>query len=56
MYRYPWLPPTEYRDHGETAANIIVPYESLEVLDAHGIALNDLGTSFRPIICEEDIY
>ena len=43
MRQYPWLPPTEYRDDGETAADIMAPYERLEVINANGVSLSELG-------------
>ena len=43
MKRYPWLPPIEYRDEGEIASDLMVPYERLEVIYASGITFDELG-------------
>lgn len=32
LRQYPWLPPDEYRDHGETAAHIMKPARNLVVI------------------------
>lgn len=33
MQRYPWLPPTNYHDKGETGAQIMKPFEELVVIE-----------------------
>ena len=33
MRQYPWLPPKEYRDNGQTAAQIMKPVENLVVIE-----------------------
>ncbi|KIM44556.1 hypothetical protein M413DRAFT_66882 [Hebeloma cylindrosporum] len=33
MRRYPWLPPVDYRDKGETAANIMKPLSQVVVIE-----------------------
>ncbi|THH09923.1 hypothetical protein EW145_g1683 [Phellinidium pouzarii] len=43
LRRYPWLPYVEYRDNGETAANIMVSFERLITIDAHRSTLQDLA-------------
>ncbi|KAF7977593.1 hypothetical protein HWV62_3192 [Athelia sp. TMB] len=42
MRKYPWLPPVDYRDRGETAAQIMTPVERLVVLE-DGCTLRDIG-------------
>ncbi|KAF7971294.1 hypothetical protein HWV62_21448 [Athelia sp. TMB] len=41
MRKYPWLPPVDYRDRGETAAQIMTPVERLVVLE-DGCSLRDI--------------
>jgi chloride channel 3/4/5 len=33
MRRYPWLPPKEYRDNGETGADIMKPLSDIIVIE-----------------------
>jgi len=33
MRKYPWLPPVDYRDKGETAAKVMTPIERLVVIE-----------------------
>jgi chloride channel 3/4/5 len=33
MRRYPWLPPVDYRDRGETGANIMKPLSQVVVIE-----------------------
>ena len=40
---YPWLPPEEYRDHGETAASIMIPFDRIISLNARRCTLHELG-------------
>lgn len=49
MREYPWLPPDEFRDRGETAMNIMKPAADLVVLreDAHGCTLQDIDQVVR---------
>lgn len=44
LRQYPWLPSIEYRDHGQTAANIMVPFEQLVVINAQGMSSQEIGT------------
>ncbi|OCB86382.1 Cl-channel protein [Sanghuangporus baumii] len=43
LHKYPWLPYAEYRDKGETAANVMIPLESLVTVDAYGCSLRELA-------------
>ncbi|KAI5124285.1 hypothetical protein M0805_005132 [Coniferiporia weirii] len=43
LRRYPWLPYVEYRDSGETAANVMVPFERLVTINAHKSTLRELA-------------
>ncbi|PSR74313.1 hypothetical protein PHLCEN_2v9930 [Hermanssonia centrifuga] len=44
MRQYPWLPPGEYRDQGQTAAQIMKPVENVVVIsDEQGMTLQELG-------------
>ncbi len=44
MRQYPWLPPGEYRDQGQTAAQIMKPVENVVVIsDEQGLTLQELG-------------
>ncbi|KAH8111035.1 Cl-channel protein [Phellopilus nigrolimitatus] len=43
LRQYPWLPYIEYRDNGETAANIMVPSERLITINAHRCTLQELS-------------
>lgn len=48
LRRYPWLPSEEYRDKGETAAELMTPVERLVLVDNRTCTLASLGTaSFR---------
>lgn len=49
MREYPWLPPDEFRDRGETAMDIMKPAADLVVLreDAHGCTLQDIDQVVR---------
>ena len=43
MRQYPWLPPGEYRDKGQTAAQIMKPAENLVIIqDDLKMSLKDL--------------
>lgn len=42
MRKYPWLPPVDYRDRGETAAQVMTPIERLIVIE-DGCTLRELG-------------
>ena len=37
MRQYPWVPPAEFRDHGETAAEVMKPAEDI-------VVIRDLGS------------
>lgn len=43
MRRYPWLPPVEYHDEGETAKNIMKPFADLVVIEDAKDTVRDLG-------------
>jgi chloride channel 3/4/5 len=43
LRKYPWLPPVDYRDKGETAADVMTPVEKLVVI-ADGCTLRELST------------
>ena len=45
MRKYPWLPPVDYRDKGETGAHIMKPVEELVVIENNICTLHDLGES-----------
>lgn len=42
LRRYPWLPYTDYRDKGETAASIMVPFDKLITIKPHGCTIQEL--------------
>src|ERR1700749_2996900 len=42
MRRYPWLPPVEYRDKGETADQFMTPTRTLVMIE-NGISLEEIG-------------
>lgn len=46
MQRYPWLPPTNYHDKGETGAHIMKPFEELVVIEDEWSSVIDLGESY----------
>jgi len=43
MRNYPWLPPVDYHDKGETGADIMKPLERLVVIDDEQLSIRDLG-------------
>ncbi|EEB95401.1 hypothetical protein MPER_05633 [Moniliophthora perniciosa FA553] len=43
MRKYPWTPPDDYHDKGETAAGIMRPSEKLVVIEDGESTLEDLG-------------
>lgn len=43
MHRYPWLPPIDYHDKGETGFHIMKPFEELVVIESESCTLSDLG-------------
>lgn len=43
MRRYPWLPPVDYRDKGETGAHIMKPLDQLVVIEDESCTVADLG-------------
>lgn len=45
LRNYPWIPSNEYRDGGETAASILVPFDTLVTIGAEGITIPQLSTS-----------
>ena len=46
LRKYPWLPPAEYKDKGETAANVMVPAEKLVLVKAN-CTIEELGKSIE---------
>ncbi|KAF9531719.1 Cl-channel protein [Crepidotus variabilis] len=42
MRRYPWIPPVEYRDRGETGANIMKPLSEIIVIEDCVTTVKDL--------------
>ncbi|KAH9943797.1 chloride channel [Amylocystis lapponica] len=44
MHQYPWVPPAEFRDHGETAAQVMKPADELVAIrdDGGGCTLQEL--------------
>jgi len=42
LRRYPWIPYTEYRDNGEDASSIIIPYNKLLNINAETSTLQEL--------------
>ena len=49
LHKYPWLPNAEYRDKGETAANVMISYENLVTVNAYGCSLRELGM-YDPLV------
>lgn len=49
MREYPWLPPAEFRDKGETAAHVMKPASDLVVIhdDREGCVLQDVDQVVR---------
>ncbi len=45
LRNYPWIPSNEYRDKGETAASILVPFDDLVTIGAEGLTTQHLSTS-----------
>lgn len=45
MRRYPWLPPTDYHDHGETGGHLMRPVSQLTVIEDEANTVADLGMS-----------
>ena len=43
LRRYPWIPSTEYRDNGEDASGIMVPYDKLVIIKAEESTLPALS-------------
>ena len=43
LRQYPWLPYTDYRDKGETATGIMIPFDSLVTITSQGCTIRDLG-------------
>jgi len=42
LRNYPWIPSNEYRDRGETAASILVPFDNLVTIGAEGLTIPQL--------------
>lgn len=47
MRNYPWLPSVEWKDKGQNAATIMIPYERLVVIEDGAMTLEDLGRWFN---------
>lgn len=47
MRRYPWLPPVDYRDKGQTGADLMKPIEELTVIEDNVLTIHDLGRVFN---------
>jgi chloride channel 3/4/5 len=45
MRRYPWLPPLDYHDRGETGAHIMKPFDRLIVIEDEEYTALELGGS-----------
>jgi chloride channel 3/4/5 len=43
MRQYPWLPPVDYKDKGETGAHLMRPFEDLVVIEDGQVTLLELG-------------
>lgn len=43
LRNYPWLSTSEYNDKGETAANFMVPYDKLVVINSENTSTADAG-------------
>lgn len=64
MRRYPWLPPVDYHDKGETGADIMKHVERLVVIEDEQCTLVDLGVlnyndkalEFRKLTREKDNF
>lgn len=52
MRRYPWLPPVDYRDMGQTGANLMKPVEQLTVIEDNVLTIHDLDGLLK----ESDFY
>jgi len=44
---YPWLPQEEYRDNGETAASVMVPFDKLVTVNARRCTLQELAITTK---------
>ena len=51
LRRYPWLPPVEYRDKGETAEGLMIPVERLVTIPGESCSLTELGQRFKRDFC-----
>jgi chloride channel 3/4/5 len=47
MRKYPWIPPVEYKDRGETGAELMTPFEDLVVIEDGEMTLLELGMLSR---------
>ncbi|TFK39947.1 Cl-channel protein [Crucibulum laeve] len=52
MRRYPWLPPVDYRDKGESGASLMKPIEHLIVIEDEGTTINGLDN----VLTEYDFH
>lgn len=43
MRQYPWLPPVDYHDQGETGAHIMKPLDDLVVIEDGSSTVEELG-------------
>ena len=62
MRSYPWLPPTEYRDNGQTAASIMKSADSLVVIHDNGddgfsdvVTIKELGSKIGTLVNGEKL-
>ena len=53
LRRYPWLPPIEFRDNGEIAADAMIPVKNLVVLHERS-PLGELSKDCVPFILAGD--
>lgn len=43
MRHYPWIPPVDFNDQGQTAADAMRPFSSLVMIEEDKLTLQDLG-------------
>jgi chloride channel 3/4/5 len=53
LHKYPWLPTAEYRDHGETASSLMIPFERLSVVVSGVSTVEQLGIIYADLSEEE---
>ena len=52
MRGYPWLPPIDFHDKGETGAQLMRPLERLVVIEDERESVADLGMCRFLIFCD----